>query len=66
VEEPKSPIAWRKSSRCEAGTCVEVAAVDGAIAMRDAKNPDGPVLLFDVAGWNGFLAGVRRGDYESA
>jgi hypothetical protein len=39
---------WRKSSRSggNGGQCVEVALLDGAIAVRDSKNPAGPALVF--------------------
>ncbi|WP_083471656.1 DUF397 domain-containing protein [Kibdelosporangium phytohabitans] len=39
---------WRKSSRSggNGGQCVEVALVDGAIAVRDSKDPTGPALIF--------------------
>lgn len=49
--------AWRKSSYSNGngGTCVELAHLgDGAV--RDSKNPDGPVL--DVA-LRPFLAAVK-------
>lgn len=38
---------WRKSSRSgsNGGNCVELAALPGAVGVRDSKNPDGPVLL---------------------
>lgn len=40
-----SGVRWRKSTYSEAhGHCVELAAVDGGFAVRDSKNPDGPVL----------------------
>jgi hypothetical protein len=39
-------LTWRKSSYSDAHTnCVEVAA-EGAV--RDSKNPDGPVLNLDI------------------
>ncbi|WP_141965560.1 DUF397 domain-containing protein [Actinomadura hallensis] len=40
-------LAWRKSTRSASngGDCVEVAAVSGVIAVRDSKDPHGPVLL---------------------
>ncbi|MEV3924813.1 DUF397 domain-containing protein [Actinomadura coerulea] len=39
--------AWRRSSRSTSsgGNCVELADVAGAVAVRDSKDPDGPVLL---------------------
>lgn len=40
---------WRKSSFSDvANGCVEVARTLGAV--RDSKNPDGPVLRVDVRG----------------
>lgn len=39
--------SWRKSSysASNGGDCVEVAGPAGALAVRDSKDPDGPVLL---------------------
>ena len=38
---------WRKSSHstAEGDNCVEVAGVSDVVAVRDSKDPDGPVLL---------------------
>ena len=50
-----STLAWRKSSR-SGGTCVEVASIEGVLAMvRDSKDPAGPVLSFPVSSWVSFL-----------
>ncbi|MGI5205414.1 DUF397 domain-containing protein [Spirillospora sp. CA-108201] len=42
---------WRKSTRSgpNGGECVELAEVTGAVAVRDSKDPDGPVLLLTRA-----------------
>ncbi|WP_084219845.1 DUF397 domain-containing protein [Spirillospora albida] len=42
---------WRKSSRSASNgaECVELAGVSGAVAVRDSKDPDGPVLLLTRA-----------------
>ncbi|MFG2021125.1 DUF397 domain-containing protein [Actinomadura geliboluensis] len=42
---------WRKSSYSgsNAAECVELADVAGAVAVRDSKDPDGPVLLLTRA-----------------
>jgi hypothetical protein len=50
---------WRKSSRSSGqANCVEIARVADRTAVRDSKNPDGPVLLFGNVDWSAF---PRRG-----
>nr|WP_285697083.1 DUF397 domain-containing protein [Actinomadura sp. NBRC 104412] len=43
--------AWRKATRSlnNGGECVELASVGGVVAVRDSKDPDGPVLLLTPA-----------------
>ncbi len=57
---------WRKSSRSGGNTdmCVEVAFVDGAIAVRDSKNTKGPVLVFNRGEWNAFVEGAKGGEFD--
>jgi hypothetical protein len=60
--------AWWKSSRSNGNggnNCVEVAVVDAAIAVRDSKNPDGPVLRFTSTAWESFVDGAKNGNFES-
>lgn len=55
--------AWRTSSRCSHGDCVEVgpSAEAGVVAVRDTKNRGaGPDLTFAPAAWRSFLAGVKQ------
>jgi hypothetical protein len=49
---------WRKSSfSFSNGNCIEVA--DGQlVAVRDSKDPSGPVLAFSPAAWRAF---IKRG-----
>ena len=57
---------WRKSSYSggNGGNCVEVAALpSGAMAVRDSKDPGGPVLRFTAAEWSAFVAGARDGEF---
>jgi hypothetical protein len=57
---------WRKSSRSGPLTdnCVEVAFVEGHAAVRDSKDPSGPVLLFDTAEWRAFIEGAKDGEFD--
>lgn len=47
MSTPERHDGWRKSSFSNTGNgCVEIARSLGAV--RDSKNPDGPVLRLDV------------------
>lgn len=51
---------WRKSRRSVGnGECVEVAPMTGMVAVRDSKDPDGAVLVYNSAQWRSFLAEAR-------
>jgi Domain of unknown function (DUF397) len=43
---------------------VEVARVDGGYAIRDSKDPDGPVLFFTPPEWRAFVSGIAAGDFD--
>ncbi|MFF3442890.1 DUF397 domain-containing protein [Streptosporangium sp. NPDC002721] len=59
-----STAEFRKSSRSGGGdNCVEVATnLPGLIAVRDSKDPTGPMLTFSPTTWNNFLTGIRSGE----
>lgn len=51
---------WQRSSRCHAnGTCVELTRLDGHIAVRDAKEPDGARLAFGPSSWTAFTNDLK-------
>lgn len=51
---------WRKSSQSDsAGGCIELAALDRGMAVRDSKDPDGPPLLFMAPSFRSFLAATK-------
>jgi Domain of unknown function (DUF397) len=54
---------WRKStySSSNGGNCTEVAAVPGAVLVRDSKNPDGPHLAFGPDTWRAFADRAKTG-----
>lgn len=55
------PAQWRKSSYSgDTGNCIEIARIEtGHIAVRDSKNPAGPMLIIDRTAWRSFLSSVR-------
>ncbi|MEG3633761.1 DUF397 domain-containing protein [Micromonospora palythoicola] len=54
-----SRAEWRTSTRSVGnGNCVEVATVDGAVAVRDSKDRHGPVLTFPPSAWRAFVVGA--------
>ena len=36
------------------------------VAVRDSKDPSGPVLVFTPHEWRAFLDGVRDGEFDGA
>lgn len=46
------------------GGRIQIAFVDDLIGMRDAHDPDGPVLVFDEAEWDAFVAGAKDGEFD--
>jgi nitrogen fixation-related uncharacterized protein len=61
------PMArWRKSRASNpSGCCVEVAALpDGAVAVRNSRDPAGPALVYTRAEVAAFLTGVKNGEFD--
>ena len=54
---------WRKSSYSgnNGGNCVEVGSADRRIAIRDSKNPNGPMLAFRPEDWQRFAEWLKAG-----
>ncbi|BCL16134.1 DUF397 domain-containing protein [Micromonospora sagamiensis] len=53
---------WRKSrySGSNGGNCVEVADnLPGLVAVRDSKDPAGPVLTFTPTAWRAFIRAAQ-------
>ena len=45
-------------------TCVEVAFLPGAVAVRDTKDRTLPPHRYTAARWAEFLTGLRAGEFE--
>jgi hypothetical protein len=61
-----SRVVWHKSTRSgSSGDCVEVADnLPDVIAIRDSKDPAGPILLFTTTEWDSFVGGVKDGEFD--
>lgn len=57
---------WRKSSLSAAdGNCVEVGLIlKTIVAVRDSKNPEGPVLVTSRANWHCFIDHAKSGAFD--
>jgi len=61
----QNDLTWRKSTRSgAAGHCVEIAETPAVVLVRDSKDVSGPVLRFAANRWEGFVAGVRDGEFD--
>jgi len=62
-------LFWRKSSYSgsNGGNCVEVADnLPGVVAVRDSKDPGGPVLAFGPDEWRAFTTAIKMGEFDLA
>jgi hypothetical protein len=59
-------VQWRKGQRSSAtGNCVETAKLPGGeVAIRNSRQPDGPVLLFRDADIRAFLEDIKDGELD--
>ncbi|MER7787332.1 DUF397 domain-containing protein [Streptomyces sp. NPDC097640] len=53
---------WRSSSQGVGD--VEIAFVEGYIAMRHGRRPQDPALIFSPAEWRAFVIGARAGEFD--
>jgi Domain of unknown function (DUF397) len=57
-----SRARWHKSTHSNGGEggCIEVADnLPGVVAVRDSKDPDGPVLTLGTAAWRQVIRDVK-------
>jgi len=66
IDKTTTTSEWRKSSYSSgaSATCVEVSVHADGVAVRDSKNPTGPVLQFTMQEWRVFLLGVRSNEFD--
>ena len=60
------PVTWRRPVDAPAhGDSVEFAVLDdGQVAVRNAGDPDGPVLVYTPAEIAAFVDGAKKGEFD--
>jgi hypothetical protein len=56
-------LDWCRSSLCQAGECVEVAANDDVVVMRSSVHPDADYVYLGREEFGVFLAEVKAGEF---
>jgi hypothetical protein len=59
-------LAWRRSSQCNAGNCVEVAAQGDVIMVRSSADPEGVSVTFSCDTWREWISRVKEGVFDEA
>lgn len=61
----RADLTWVKAQYSGSnGQCVEIASAAGRVAIRDSKDPDGPILLYTTGEFKAFLHGARSGEFD--
>lgn len=63
-EAERTALLWLKAQASGATGCVEIASAVDKIALRDSKDPDGPILVYTLIEFSAFLKGARNGEFN--
>ena len=59
------PVVWRRSGGDAGGESVEFALLDnGDVAVRNARDPEGPALVYTPAEISAFVLGAKDGEFD--
>jgi hypothetical protein len=64
TEENGVTFAWRKARRSGHNGCIEVAPAGEMVALRDSKDPHGPIHFYTQHEWYSFLHGAKNGEFD--
>ncbi len=65
-ETTQTPPDWHKSTFCQTGECVEIAALNGMVIMRKSTQPDADYVYFTPDEFGSFLGQAKAGDFDFA
>jgi len=57
-------LEWRRASFCGSAGCLELAATADGVAVRDSKDPDGPVLRYGRGEFAAWVAAAKAGEFD--
>jgi hypothetical protein len=61
----RAGLNWVKAEYSGAnGQCIEIASAAGKIAIRDSKDPEGPILVYTSGEFKAFLQGAQNGEFD--
>jgi Domain of unknown function (DUF397) len=58
-------LAWRRSSFCANGECLEVAREGSQVVVRDTKDPGGPAHRYTEVQWKALIETIKAGKFGS-
>ncbi|MER7708471.1 DUF397 domain-containing protein [Kitasatospora sp. NPDC097605] len=59
-------VQWKKARASDPNdNCVECGELEGAIMVRDSKDPHGPALAFTGDAWQAFVASINADDFTT-
>jgi len=62
-DESAGELIWHAGRACDAGSCVEIAALRDLVMVRSTINPE-LTLTVTRAEWDQFLAGAKEGLFD--
>jgi hypothetical protein len=60
------PLDWRKASFCQNGECVEIAAHNGVVIMRNSTRPESDHIYFTPKEFATFLREAKTGRFDAS
>ena len=58
-------LPWLTALSCDGGACVQVAADQDTILIRNSRQPDGPLVEYTPEEWHEFVSGIKKGDFDN-
>lgn len=60
----RNDLRWRTATKSSGGACVEVAPINGMVAVRNSRKPTDEMIIYTAAEWTAFLDGAKSGEFD--